>query len=338
MAFNAYNTTASSETKPKVTVNFEALNQYVIDTAECEQPETLTGVISAIVDLGNQKQPDSEYDVDAGDENLTVEELMEKYKDQLVSNFPDEEQYGKITKFAKAYDGQKKDWIIKKFVKQKDRQSVAFAVDFPSIQLDKGKFFGDDSGETKPLRLWSGGQFYNPFQKKMVIQNLLPLKVTNISKVDGEKVWSLNPKSVLHKMAVAAKIIKQEEAFLPQDIDKLLGKTLQFKVHIKNTIGKDGKKYYTEKMSFVGALGRGQKEESIDKVHLIQFDEVNDPDSLKELRKHVINTIENATNFEGSAIQAQLLEVRPQSFMKKEEVKVKESVVTDEDLDDSLPF
>lgn len=338
MAFNAYNTTASSETKPKVTVNFEALNQYIIDTAECEQPETLTGVISAIVDLGNQKQPDSEYDVDAGDENLTVEELMEKYKDQLASNFPDEEQYGKITKFAKAYDGQKKDWIIKKFVKQKDRQSVAFAVDFPSIQLDKGKFFGDDSGETKPLRLWSGGQFYNPFQKKMIIQNLLPLKVTNISKVDGEKVWSLNPKSVLHKMAVAAKIIKQEEAFLPQDIDKLLGKTLQFKVQIKNTIGKDGKKYYTEKMSFVGALGRGQKEESVDKVHLIQFDEVNDADSLKELRKHVINTIENATNFEGSAIQAQLLEVRPQSFMKKEEVKVKESVVTDEELDNELPF
>ena len=50
--------------------------------------------------------------------------------------------------------------------------------------------------------------------------------------------------SSLYKMAVAAKIINQGDAFLPQDADKLLGKTLQFKTQVFFNRGKDGKDYY----------------------------------------------------------------------------------------------
>ena len=197
------------------------------------------------------------------------------------------------------------------------------------IMLDKSQFFGEKS-EPKPLRLYFGGQYYNTFSKKMMVQNLLPLKITNIAKdPKNDKVWSLNPKSQLHKMAVAAKLINTGDAFLPDRIDELLGKTLQFKVQIGFN-EKGDKKYYFEKMSFIGALQRKDKPFEDVPTFLIQMDEPNDPEALKQIRKHLLNTMECATNFEGSALQKQLLEVRPNSFkdnsgspsvVKKEESK-----------------
>lgn len=307
MAFKTTAVTATSTNTDRPQVDFDKLNQYVVDTAECEQPETLNGVVVGIIDLGNQKLPDAEYDVDSGDESLTVEELTDKYSADIES--------GKISKFDIV-----KDWstrppkeVIKKFVPQKDRQCISYAVDFMDIMLDKGKFFGENS-EPKPLRLYFGGQYYNTFSKKMMVQNLLPLKITNIAKdPKNDKVWSLNPKSQLHKMAVAAKLINTGDAFLPDRIDELLGKTLQFKVQIGFN-EKGDKKYYFEKMSFIGALQRKDKPFEDVETFLIQMDEPNDPEALKNIRKHILNTMEMATNFEGSALQKQLLEVRPNSF------------------------
>ena len=327
------NTTSTNQDRPQV--DFDALNQYVVDTAECQQPETLNGVIVGIVDLGNQRLPDAEYDVDSGDESLTVEELTEKYATEIES--------GKVSKFDIV-----KDWstrppkeVIKKFVPQKDRQCITYAVDFMDIMLDKSQFFGEKS-EPKPLRLYFGGSFYNTHSKKMIVQNLLPLKITNIAKdPKTQKLWSLSPKSQLHKMAVAAKLINTGDAFLPDNIDELLGKTLQFKVQIGFN-EKGDKKYYFEKMSFIGALQRKDKPFEDVETFLIQMDSENDPEALKNLRKHIISTQEMATNFEGSILQKQLLETRPQSFgggksspavVKKE---VPKAVVEDStDADDS---
>ena len=323
MGFKVTATATTSTNTDRPQVDFDQLNQYTVDTAECEQPETLNGVVVGIIDLGNQKLPDAEYDVDSGDESLTVEELTDKYSADIES--------GKISKFDIV-----KDWstrppkeVIKKFVPQKDRQCITYAVDFMDIMLDKSQFFGEKS-EPKPLRLYFGGQYYNTFSKKMMVQNLLPLKITNIAKdPKNDKVWSLNPKSQLHKMAVAAKLINTGDAFLPDRIDELLGKTLQFKVQIGFN-EKGDKKYYFEKMSFIGALQRKDKPFEDVSTFLIQMDEENDPEALKQIRKHLLNTMEMATNFEGSALQKQLLEVRPNSFkdnsgspsvVKKEESK-----------------
>ena len=332
MAFktSAVATTSTNTDRPQV--DFDQLNQYTVDTAECEQPETLNGVVVGIIDLGNQKLPDAEYDVDSGDESLTVEELTDKYSDDIES--------GKISKFDIV-----KDWsvrpakeVIKKFVPQKDRQCITYAVDFMDIMLDKSQFFGEKS-EPKPLRLYFGGQYYNTYSKKMMVQNLLPLKITNInSDRTGKPIFSLNPKSQLHKMAVAAKLINTGDAFLPDRIDELLGKTLQFKVQIGFN-EKGDKKYYFEKMSFIGAIQRKDKPfEDVD-TFLIQMDEPNDPEALKQIRKHLLNTMEMSTNFEGSVLQKQLLEVRPNSFkdsgspsvVKKEESKAP----VDQQSDDS---
>ena len=328
------NTTSTNQDRPQV--DYAALDQYVVDTAECQQPETLNGVIVGIVDLGNQRLPDAEYDVDSGDESLTVEELTEKYATEIES--------GKVSKFDIV-----KDWstrppkeVIKKFVPQKDRQCITYAVDFMDIMLDKSQFFGEKS-EPKPLRLYFGGSFYNTHSKKMIVQNLLPLKITNIAKdPKTQKLWSLSPKSQLHKMAVASKLINTGDAFLPDNIDELLGKTLQFKVQIGFN-EKGDKKYYFEKMSFIGALQRKDKPfEDVD-VFLIQMDDENDPEALKNLRKHLLNTMELATNFEGSALQKQLLEVRPNSFkdstgsspsVVKKETPVKEEVSNNDNNSD----
>ena len=73
------------------------------------------------------------------------------------------------------------------------------------------------------------------------------------------------------------------------------------------------------------------------------MDEENDPEALKGLRKHIINTMEMSTNFEGSALQKQLLEVRPNSFkdnsgspsvVKKEESKAPVDTKSDDSNDD----
>ena len=338
MAFktSAVATTLTNTDRPQV--DFDALNEFVVEQVGCQQPETLNGVLTGIIDLGNQKLPDAEYDVDSGDESLTVEELTDKYSEDIES--------GKISKFDIV-----KDWstrppkeVIKKFVPQKDRQCISYCVDFPDVMLDKGKFFGEES-EPKPLRLYFGGQFYSQASKKMIVQNLLPLKISNISKdPQNSKVWSLNPKSQLHKMAVAAKLINTGDAFLPDNIDELLGKTLQFKVQIGFN-EKGDKKYYFEKLSFLGAIQRKDKPFEDVPVFLIQMDEENDPEALKGLRKHIINTMEMSTNFEGSALQKQLLEVRPNSFkdnsgspsvVKKEEGKasVDEKSNNSDDEDD----
>ena len=337
-------TTSTLSDKPKV--DFDALNKMVVDTCQLQQPETLLGVVVVIADLGTQKLPDSEYDLDKEDEGLTIEELTAKHSAILAENHSTEKQVSKITKFGKSYDGMKKEWVIRKFVKQADRQAVAMAIDFPDITLDKGKFFGETEPNPKPLplRLWLGGQYWNKFigeRGKMLIQNVIPLKVTNIAQPPA-KVWSMNPKSIPHKMAVASKVVETGEAFLPQDIDKLLGKTLQFKAQVFFNKGTDGKQYYTEKVSFAAGLARGQTERSVENTYLVQFNKENDPQALKELRAHVINTIEQATNFEGSAIQKQLSELRGNAtnvaVVTETPKQPKPNTVPELDLDEALPF
>ena len=339
MAFKTSSTASTSTTQDRPQIDFKALEDYVIKTVDCEQPETLNGVIVGIIDLGNQAIKDSEYDVDKGDENLTIEELEAKYKDKLVENFEGDAQFGKITKFDLAYDSQLKSKVIKKFVKQKPQQCITYVVDFPDILVDKAQFFGDESNPL-PLRLYAGGNFFNTYQKKELIQNPMPLKWSNInSDKSGKPIFSLALTSQLHKMAVASKIVKTGEPFTPDRVDELLGKTLQFKVQV----GRNDKGYYFEKLGFVGAIQKKDVPfENVD-TFMVQFGEENDVEVLKQLRRHVYNTMSNALNFSGDIIEKQALEVKPQFFkdnsgspsvVKKEsvsEVVVSDNIESDED-------
>lgn len=323
-------------------VDFDALNNYSVETCGLQNPETLRGVVSVMVDLGTQELPDSQYLPDAEDVALSKEQLNTKYAADIAD--------GKITKFDDAWDNLSKSFKVHKFVPQKPRQSVVFAVDFPEIMLDKGKFFGETTPNPKPLRLWFGGQFWNKEQSKMVVQNVIPLKVTKDDNIAGGKEWTMGVLSTPYKMALGAKLIAPNDAFNPSRVSELLGKTLQFEARVFFNKSKNGKEYYTEKLKYVGALGRGQEPLEVENTYLIQMNQPNDPQGLKELRKHVINTIENATNFEGSAIQKQLAEVRGgggssnsvSSTTTQNDTpsipKVSPAQNTPVDLDDDLPF
>jgi hypothetical protein len=279
MAFNVTTTARSDSDKPKI--DYDALNQYLVEAAGLETKEVLTGYISGIVDLGEQDQEDAEvvFNGDAQDEADILEKFPNNY-------------------FKDGIDEATKKPVRLKCWPQKAIQSVAVAVDFPDIIIDKGQFFGNSNPQ--PLRMWLGGQFYIQ-NVGMVVGRPTPLK-ENMSL--GK--WSFDKKHLFHKMAVASKLIKSDEIFKPQDIDQLLGKAFQFEVQIYFKESK-GKKYLTEYIKFNGGLGRGQvTPEIVNPPFVVQFTQENDPEALSQLRWHVTNTIKQAKNYEGSKIQLQL--------------------------------
>lgn len=338
MAFQTYAVTNSSASEKKSDVNWDEVNQYTVDTAQLQEKETLVGYVSGIVDLGIQSQEDAQYvsDVEPEDEEDYINENPGCY-------------------FIDGTDPQTKKPARMKCVPQRDQQAVALCVDFPDIIIDKGQFFGESN--PKPLRLWMGGQFYTK-NNGMILGKSTALKVTNLDKTRKTKKWSFAKNHLFYKMAIAAKLIKDDQVFLPNDIDKLLGQAFQFSAKVFFKQGKDGKNYYNEHINFVGALGRGQTApELVTEPILIQFNEKNKPEHLKELRSHVINTMKMAKNWEGSMIQKQLEgiknasqgdnEAEDEPAPSQEEKKPSKAKETpkkaakppvDDDLDDMLPF
>lgn len=332
MAFNfnqqAENNNSNSDSKSnKQKVDFDGLNQHIIDTVQAEQPDTLKGVISGIVDLGEQEMPDAQYELKGEREvGKTLEELNEEFKEELAD--------GRITKFDKSWNGQTKQYELMKFVPQKNRHCIDIMVDFPDIDVDKGQFFG----ESKPLpyRMSLGGKFYQRSKGKMLLQRLIPLKL----KKEDNIGWTLPVNSVLYKMAVAGKVIEKGKPFTPQEIDKLLGVNLQFTVHVYNKENRDGRKFFTESIKFASGLGRGMKPVEDYPTFLIQFNEENDENALKELRKEHINQITESPLFNGSLLQKQLIKlgkIGGEEGDNNETEKSGDEVVS-KDLDNDLPF
>ena len=282
MEFEVY-AQAQTGTKRESNVDWDAYHEYIIETAGLQDREVLPGVITFIADLGVQNQPDAEFEFTGTEEDEAAE--IEENPNTYFKTEKNRET-GKIQRL--------KCWP------QKPIQAVALAVDFPEIQLDYGQFFGDDSGETKPLRVWVGGQFFMD-GKGMTVARPVYLKE---NKKLGD--WSFDQKSLPYQIAVASKIIKAGEVFKAGRIGALLGKTVNWNVQIFNKENK-GKSYFTEFIKFASGLTRSQAEPQYDgKLHATMFNRDNDADSLKELRNHVRNTMSLAANYEGSKIQAQI--------------------------------
>jgi len=315
MAFNVTAATRSESDQPKV--DYEKMNQYLVETAGLETKEVLAGYISGIVDLGEQEQDDAEvvFNGDADDEAAAIEKHP-------------------LTYFKDGIDEETKKPVRLKCWPQKPIQSVAVAVDFPDIIIDKGQFYGESNPQ--PLRLWLGGQFFIP-NVGMVVGRPTPLKENT-----SLGAWSFDKKHLFHKMAVACKLIKSDEIFKPQDIDQLLGKAFQFEVQIYFKEVK-GKKYLTEYIKFNGGLGRGQAVPEIaNPPFLVQFTQQNTEEALGNLRWHIINTIKRAKNYEGSEIQKQL-ETEDDKKEKSEETPksskpVQSAKLPEDTSDDTSPF
>lgn len=285
MAFDAYSPSSSDSTN-RVEVDFEAMNKYVVETCGLENPEVLVGVLAGIVDLGVQEQEDAEVPFEGSEADEANE----------IAKNPN-------TYFKDGFHPETRKPCRLKCWPQKPQQAVALAIDFPDIMLDKGQFFGES--KEAPLRIWMGGSFYTQ-NSGMIIGRPTALKVVNFDKAAAKPKWSFAKNHLLHKMAVAAKLIKTDEVFLPNSIDQLIGKAFQFNVQVFFKENK-GKKYFTESVKFVGALGRNQSAPTDEvETFMIQFNQVNKEEDLNQLRNHVINTIKRAENFVGSKLQEQL--------------------------------
>jgi hypothetical protein len=290
MAFNtrAQNNTQSSGSSSQSTVDWAEVDKYRVETAGLQDPETLPGYVSMIVDLGIQEQEPAQLEWTGTEEE----------KEKRMADFP--------STYFKMIDG--KEHVC---WPNKPQQCVAIAVDFPDIKLNLSQFFNEDGEQEElPLRLWLGGQFFFKGHG-MCVSNPASLRVVNLNKDrKGTPIWSLAQNNVLYRMAVGAKLIKNGEAFLPERIDELLGKSFQFaaQVYFNN------KGYYTEYLKFVGGLARGQEELELEtEPMLLQFTEDNDEAALSTVRSHVINTMRRSVEFEGSNIQKQLDAVRGQN-------------------------
>lgn len=283
---------SSEETRAK----FDAMNKYVVETVGLQSQKTVVGVVSSIVDLGSQPLPDSEYALEGDQVGKSAEELnAARTEDELKRGIH----------YGEGYNGQTKQREVMKKVPQKPLQCVALAIDFPSKIVDKGQFFGESNPQ--PLRIWYGGKFWNG--EKMVIQNLTPLKERPLT--DGGKDWSLNPKSILHKMAVASEIIPDAKTPFKSDrIDELLGKAFLFSAQVCFEQGKGanaGKQYYKEKVTFTGALMEGMPVPELARTNLVMVKNPNnDLQAVKEIPAHVRNTIERSKEYDSSALKAQL--------------------------------
>ena len=265
--------------------NWKEMQEYVVKTCGLQGGDTLVGYISQIIDLGVQTPEDSEYVFDGDAEK----EAAEKEANPLLYFKDGVDDKGKPVRL--------------KCAPQKPTQHITFSVDFPEILLDKGQFFGDESGEMKPLRLYLGGEFYKGAEIGTVIQN--PLSMKNTTGALGG--WSFDPKSTIYKMAYGAKLISDGELFDSKRIGELLGKSLQFNVQIFFKEGKQGKSYFTQRIKYAAGLGRNlQPIDHGGNVNVLMFNRENNEQAIKELPKVVLNTVKQAKNYVGSKIAQQI--------------------------------
>lgn len=283
MAFNTYGVSENSGKKSDF--DFDAFNRDIVAQADLTERAVLTGVVAAIIDLGTQNRADAELEFKGSEEDERLE----------VAKNPNT--------YFKDGKNDKGDKVRLKCFPQRPIQCVVFAVDFPDVIVDKGKHFGESN--PLPLRLYLGGQYY------MQGAGMLVQRPTEMKVVKTDKGWSFDKKHLCHKMAVAAKLVEPDGVFLPQDIDKLLGKSFQFEAQVFMKKAKDGKEYYTEYVKFMGALPRGGKPAELPYgPSLVQFTTENKDSDIKDLRAHVVNTIKRANNYEGSKIKEQIERVR----------------------------
>ena len=295
-------------------VEWDALNSYIVETCGLQDGDTLVGYISALYDLGVQTPADSEY-VFTGTQEDEAAEIAKNPSVYFKDGLDDNKAPARL-----------------KCAPSKPFQHVTFAVDFPEIMLDKGKFFGDDGG-AKPLRLYLGGDFWMGKEIGKVVQN--PFSMKNTTKTGA---WSFDSKATIYKMAVGAKLIKDGEPFESKRIGELLGKSLQWKVKIDLSESK-GKFYLNQKIGYAAGLGRGQQSiEPVMELVYVGFNKDNDAQAVNEIPSHIVNTMKRASNFEGSKLQQQLAGDCSQADVEPEELPPSVPQYNTNDLDEKLPF
>lgn len=343
--------TTTESDRPKV--DFDARREYMVSNCgTAEKAKSTIAVISGIVHLGKQKQEDAKMKWDG-----TPEQEADEIKKSPNQYFEDIKDYktGAIQRHKR--------WPVA------DLDTYGIFVDIPSIMLDQGQFFGDTSGEKHPLRMLLNNENWDMGVRKMVVNKrgyTVKEKKQKSAKNDGSEAWGMSKNHTFHNLADAIGLLNTDGLFKPaQEMNRLIGKAVLVEYRVFEEENK-GKKYLKEKVSLQGqipdmmeAMAEEAKEKVKPYLFATAFKGKQNPETLKQLRHVVIETMKLASDFEGSDIQKALIEcgkVRPadnaeggqetlvaQAPAQKEAVKASPSATPqptfDEDFDDSsLPF
>lgn len=271
-------------------VNFDEMNKYIVDTMACaDKPESLIGIISGVIDLGLQPQDDAKMVWTGGAAEEALE--LEKNPNQYFEDLPNDK--GVMTRYKR--------WAVKA------QPCVAITVDFPDNLINRGQFFDPEGGgEDLPFR----GLLNNEFNMKNVGKIVgKPYSLREQRNDDG--TWGFKNNTILFKLGQAVGAL-QDGNMKPQYLGDLIGQAAMFNVHV-HLNEHNGKFYLNEKLSFNGpvpkALLKAVPELDEKFMYVVNFDDDEfDLNVLKQLRQSVVNTMKLAENFEGSKIQAALIE------------------------------
>lgn len=326
--FNVTTTTTTEGKKDKVLVDWNALNEHVVEAAgTAKKARSVPGVISGIYDLGEQNLEDAKVVFTGTAEDEAAE----------IAARPG-------TYFEDGLDDKGKPARLKRWP-QKPVQQVAVTIDFPQIMVDKGQFFG--KSDPKPLRMLLNGEFTLPGEKLKVVAKPYNIRET---KYDAEKTWAFAKNNTLHKLADAVGILDDNGLFKKERIGELLGKVAQFQFQVwmkpGNKKAHDGSvmTFFTEDIKLVGMVPEGVPLPEVPEgiLHGVNLYGENDPAAVKQLRVAVKNTIKRANNYEGSDLQkffeADGEQSQPKAETPKADVQPVAPKVQVDDFEDDIPF
>lgn len=310
-------------------VDWNGLNSHVIEMAKTEaKARSVPGIISGIIDLGEQNLEDAEQ-VFVG----TAEDEAKAIADKPATYFKD------------GFDDKGKEVRLKCWP-QKPCQQMAVTVDFPQAMVDKGKFFGNSNPQ--PLRLLLNREF-TLSDKTKVVASPYNIKETKHDIGGNKTVWAFAKNNGLHKLADAVGILDANGLFTKNRIGELLGKVAQFEFRVFMKPGKQaGTSYFTEQVKLVGMVPEGIQlpEAPEGTLYGVNLYAQNDPEAVKQLRVCIKNHIKRANNYEGSILKGELegseagnasSEAAPAA--KPQGIAPKAApAAEDDDFDDDVPF
>jgi hypothetical protein len=330
--FNVEQVAGNADTSDRPKVDWDARAKYMVDTVGTQKKaKAMIGIISGIIDLGLQVQDDAKMEWKGTDEEREAVEA------KAAS--------GESTEYFETLPNDKGVPTLYKRWKVKPCQQVAFTVDFPSIMINQGQFFGDENAKEHPLRMLLNGEFYMKEVGKVVGK---PYNIKEVRNDDGS--WGFKSNTQIYKMASAVDVLDEKNNFKPHMIGKLLGKAALFEVQVYLQES-GGKQYLNEKIKLSGQVPDVMvpmiPELAPEYIYGVNFKGEQNPEILKNLRQSVLNTMKLAQNFEGSDIQKALESARGNSQPADKPVQQKvvptgvdpnTDEVTYDSFDDTIPF
>lgn len=275
--------TTQTSGSTKSNVDWDALNAHVVEAAgTANKARSIPGVISGIIDLGEQERPDYEEEF-KGDEDARRAAIAQD------SAIYFKEEGGKVYKCRP----------------MRPVQQVAITVDFPQITVDKGQFFGDSN--PAPLRMLLNGEYI--LDGERVVGKAY--SITEKKYDDG--TWAFAKNNGLHKLADACEILDENGYFQKERIGELLGKVAQFTIRVwmKPSKKDPSRAFMQEEIKLAGIVPEGVPVPELDSSYLygVNMTRENDLEHLKVLRVSVKNTQKRANNYAGSVLERQFAQL-----------------------------